>query len=106
MFTYIGLSALITFVSKRIIDNEQRLKIKFNEGICSSDLKLTQSVVTKLITYALIGGLISGSLGLGGGSIYNPVMLSMGVPPSVSSSTAMYMVMFTGFGSSLTYLLY
>lgn len=44
-------------------------------------------------------------MGLGGGSIYNPVMLSMGVPPSVSSSTAMYIVMFTNFGSSLTYLL-
>ena len=46
---------------------------------------------------------MSGALGLGGGAIFNPVLLSMGIPPAVSSSTGMYLVMFTTFGSSITY---
>jgi uncharacterized membrane protein YfcA len=60
----------------------------------------------KLVLYAFIGGWVSGALGLGGGAIFNPVMLSMGIPPQVSSATGMYMIMFTTFGSSLTYSIY
>lgn len=48
---------------------------------------------------------MSGALGLGGGAIFNPVLLSMGIPPGVSSSTGMYLVMFTTLGSSITYTL-
>ena len=54
---------------------------------------------------AFAGGWVSGALGLGGGSIFNPVLLSMGIPPAVSSSTSMYLVMFTTLGSSITYFL-
>ena len=54
---------------------------------------------------AFAGGWISGALGLGGGAIFNPVLLSMGIPPAVSSSTGMYLVMFTTLGSSITYFL-
>jgi uncharacterized membrane protein YfcA len=37
--------------------------------------------VTKLVILGLVGGVISGSLGLGGGAIFNPILLSMGTPP-------------------------
>ena len=53
-----------------------------------------------------MGGWVSGAFGLGGGVIFNPLLLSMGVPPSVASSTGMYMVMFSNFGSSVTYVIY
>ena len=42
----------------------------------------------------VIGGFISGSLGLGGGSIYNPALFAMGCHRSVASSTGMYLVLF------------
>jgi uncharacterized membrane protein YfcA len=54
---------------------------------------------------ALFGGVVSGALGLGGGAIFNPVLLSMGIPASVSGSTGMYLVMFSTLGSSFTYTL-
>jgi len=43
---------------------------------------------------------------LGGGAIFNPLLLSMGVPPPVSSATGMYMIMFSTAGSSAVFLLY
>jgi uncharacterized membrane protein YfcA len=58
------------------------------------------------VIFALLGGWVSGALGLGGGAIFNPLLLSLGVPPAVASSTGMYMIMFSTAGSSITYIVF
>jgi uncharacterized membrane protein YfcA len=55
---------------------------------------------------ALFGGWVGGALGLGGGSIFNPLMISLGVPPSVSTSTGMFMIMFSTGASTMMYIAY
>lgn len=75
-------------------------------GIGKNDIQFRNEVLIKLVVFATAGGWVSGALGLGGGAIFNPLLLSMGVPPSVSSSTGMYMIMFSTAGSSLTYMLF
>ena len=47
------------------------------------------------------GGLVAGSLGLGGGSIYNPAFLALGVNPKVAGSTGMFLVMISTINSVL-----
>jgi len=59
-----------------------------------------------LLFFAFWGGFVSGALGLGGGSIFNPVMISLGVPPLVSTSTGMYMIMYSTAASTVMYLSY
>jgi uncharacterized membrane protein YfcA len=81
MALFAVLCALVTFFSLIKIREEQYLKKRFNKGICSTDINYTKDVVKKLIIYAFLGGWVSGALGLGGGAIFQPVMLSMGVPP-------------------------
>ena len=51
------------------------------------------------------GGWVAGALGLGGGSIYNPALLAMGIPPRVSSATGLYLVTFSKIASVLVYFL-
>lgn len=97
--------AAVTFIAIRRVNHEQFFKIKYNKGICKSDLKFSPNIVRRLVMVAFFGGWVSGALGLGGGAIFNPVLLSMGIPPGVSSSTGMYLVMFTTLGSSITYTL-
>lgn len=46
-----------------------------------------------------VGGWVAGALGLGGGSIYNPALLSMGVNPRSSGATGMYLVLFSSINS-------
>ena len=46
-----------------------------------------------LVTIGLFGGFVAGAFGLGGGSIYNPAFLTLGVHPNVAGSTGMYLVM-------------
>lgn len=59
----------------------------------------------KLLVLGFFGGFVAGALGLGGGVIFNPYLIGMGVPPKVSSSTGMYLVMFSTTAASIVYIL-
>ena len=66
---------------------------------------LEGKVLSKLIWVSFVGGWVSGALGLGGGSIFNPLLLSLGVPPKVSSATGMYMIIFSTGASTAAYII-
>ncbi len=51
-----------------------------------------------------MGGWISGALGLGGGMIFNPLLMSLGVPPKVATSSGMYMIIFASGATTVSYL--
>ena len=61
--------------------------------------------MVKLLGFSFIGGWVSGALGLGGGSIFNPLLLSMGVPPKVASASGMYMIIFSTGASTMIYII-
>mmetsp|Transcript_29474 Transcript_29474/g.21926 ORF Transcript_29474/g.21926 Transcript_29474/m.21926 type:complete len:130 (+) Transcript_29474:1239-1628(+) len=62
--------------------------------------------IVKICSIGLIGGIVSGAFGLGGGTIFNPILLYLGLPPKVVSATSMYMIMYSTFSSSFVYLIY
>jgi uncharacterized membrane protein YfcA len=88
------------------VRKEQSLKLKVGAGMAPSDLKLDLLVLLKLVTFAFLGGFMSGALGLGGGAIFNPLLLSLGVLPSVASATGMYMILFSSSSSSFIYIVH
>ena len=45
----------------------------------------------------------AGALGLGGGVIFNPLLVSMNVPPKVSSATGMYLITFSKVATCVIY---
>ena len=54
--------------------------------------------------FSFLGGFVAGALGQGGGAIFYPVLLSMGVPPKVASASGMYMIIFSAGAAVMTYL--
>jgi uncharacterized membrane protein YfcA len=52
-------------------------------------------VISKVIFMCFIGGVISGSLGVGGGIVMAPLMLELGVDPKTTASTSNFLIMFT-----------
>jgi uncharacterized membrane protein YfcA len=100
---FLTICTLCTIFGIKKVNKEQELKKKVGKGLAKSDVKFERAIVGKLVIFALLGGWVSGALGLGGGAIFNPLLLSMGVPPAVASSTGMYMIMFSTAGSSITY---
>lgn len=55
--------------------------MKIGLGLADTDLKMQGTTLIKLVLFGFLGGWVSGALGLGGGAIFNPLLLSMGVPP-------------------------
>jgi len=68
------------------------LKRKYMINYIEGDVTFEGKSLTKLILIGFVGGWVAGALGLGGGSIYNPALLSLGVNPRTSGSTGMYLV--------------
>lgn len=87
------------------MQKEQDLKQKYGSGLASSDVKLHGGPLVKLLAFSFVGGWVSGALGLGGGSIFNPLLLSLGCPPKVASATGMYMIIFSTGASTMTYII-
>merc|ERR1712166_1494187 len=85
---------------------EQTLKEKYGKAnLVDSDLVFKGETLRNVLTLGFFGGFVAGALGLGGGVIFNPYLIGMGVPPKVSSSTGMYLVMFSTFAACVVYIL-
>ena len=79
------------------------MKAKFGE-VKENEIELTNETLAKLIVFSLLGGWISGALGLGGGMIFNPLLMSLGVPPKVATASGMYMIIFASGASTVSYI--
>ena len=77
--------------------------MRYGTGLATSDIPLSGAPMVNLITFSFLCGWISGTLGIGGG--YNPLLLSLGCPPIVSSATGMYMMIFSTGASIVTMVL-
>jgi len=85
----------MTYVAIRVNSKEQKLKIKYGVNYNEGDVIFEGKALVVLVSIGFVGGLVAGSLGLGGGSIYNPAFLSLGVHPKVSGATGMFLVLFS-----------
>lgn len=103
---FLSIMAVLVFVATKMAGSEQKLKQKFgNVNLVDSDLKFDGVVLRKILLLGFAGGFVAGAFGLGGGSIYNPMLLSMGVPPKVSSATGMYLVGFSTISTSFIFII-
>ncbi len=86
---------LVTLYAIKVSAMEQKLKIKYGVNYKEGDVIFEGKALIVLVSIGFIGGLVAGSLGLGGGSIYNPALLTLGVHPKVSGATGMFLVLFS-----------
>jgi uncharacterized membrane protein YfcA len=91
--SFLAVCAVATLIAIRIARKEQGLKQQFgNINIVKSDLILTRKNLTALCSLGFFGGVLAGAFGLGGGIIYNPSLLYLGLPPMVCSASGLYLV--------------
>ena len=56
----------------------------------------------RVVCIGAVGGLLAGTLGLGGGVIFNPALMTLGFHAQVSSATGMFLVIFSVLSSVIT----
>ena len=104
IFFYVDLVILMIFISVKLYRYEYNLKAKYGGvGQCESDIVLDKKNLRKLLSVGFFGGFVAGAFGLGGGVVFSPILLSLGMPPRVSSSTGSYLITFSKISSCLIY---
>ena len=97
---FLILMTVFVILAVKIASKEQGLKKKYgNINLVDSDLKFEGRILKVILALGFAGGFVAG-----GGSIYNPLLLSMGVPPKVSSETGMYLVAFSTISTSFIFI--
>lgn len=86
---YMGMTA----VNIVLIKQEYKTKVKYGYEFAEGDLQWKPKLLIQFIISAFAAGFVAGSVGLGGGTIFNPLLLSFKVPPTVASSSGMFMIM-------------
>ena len=92
--------ALVTAFALRLDICEQKHKIKYHL-VADEEFEYNFKNIVKLIIIGVIGGMLAGGLGLGGGVIFNPALLTLGYQPKVANSTGMFLVMISVLSSFL-----
>ena len=101
------LMAVTVHVATRLIAHEQDLKRRHGGiNLAESDLIFEGNTLKIVLSLGFFGGWIAGALGLGGGVIFNPILIAMNVPPKVSSATGMYLITFSKIATCIIYFLY
>jgi len=83
---------------------QQNLKIKYgNINLVDSDIRFDAKRTTAILSLGFLGGFVAGSFGLAGAIIFNPALLAMGLPPTVSAATSLYLVTYGRTATTLIY---
>jgi len=94
LLTFLAFSALMVVYEVKRVQREQNLKLSVDKKLPEGELRLTRGKLIKLLIGSIVGGMV-GAMGLGGGVVFNPVLLSLGVPPTVVAATGMYLIMYS-----------
>ena len=98
---FLIICGVATWLSVKINSREQKLKMKYGVNFEEGDVVFEGKALVVIISIGFVGGLVAGALGLGGGSIYNPALLTLGVHPKVSGATGMFLVLYSTINSCL-----
>ena len=69
----------------------------------SSNFTAIGKDLNKIIILTFLGGIVAGMLGIGGGMITTPLLLSYGVDPKSATSTSNLLIIFTAFSATVMF---
>ena len=81
------------------------IKKKLIPNLNSEVIDNVEKNLTYVVSISIIAGIVSSSLGIGGGMITNPVFSGLGMEPKQSSSTSNFLIIVTAIASSFIFIL-
>jgi uncharacterized membrane protein YfcA len=102
---FIVICLVITYFVVRILRQERDYKVKVGYNFHHSDIIFDSKTSVKMCVISVLVGIAGASLGIGGGMIINPLLLSLGQLPQVASATGMYIVIYSAGAISIQFML-
>ena len=102
---YVPIGLWITYYYATKIMAEYKYRLSINYPYHESDVKWCTEILIKYPIYSFFGGTMAGLLGIGGGLIFGPLLLELGLNPIVSTATSNFLVLFTSSSTSLQFIL-
>lgn len=97
---YFLIHYFIIFLTKEY-EYKQSLDKKYRD----ENLEFLLESTDKIMFYGFITGVLSGTLGIGGGLVLTPIMLSWGLSPKQTTSSSNVLIVFSSFTSSIMFVM-
>ena len=81
------------------------LKRKLIPSFTSEVIQNVENHITYVVFISIVAGIVSSSLGIGGGMITNPAFASLGMDPKESSSTSNFLIIVTAIAATFMFIL-
>ena len=94
----------ISLLMRRNLINEWREKKRVKYVYIEGDVEWNEHNTIKYPVICIIAGLVAGMFGIGGGIVFGPLMLEMGVHPLVAAATSAVMIFFTSIAATTSYI--
>ena len=102
---YLICIVLVSVLCSSVVKKEQKLKESCNWNYSKFEKKFSNKFLMSGNLIGFVTGFLSANIGIGGGTVLIPVMMSFGFLPSVISYTTSYLVVNNKFVASLVYFL-
>ena len=99
----VPLLTLVAWYCGRELVARDRLKVRLGYRFQAGEMQWTARAAVRYPLVCITAGVAAGLLGIGGGMLKGPIMLEMGLPPSVVAATAAYMLFWTTASTSLQF---
>jgi len=86
------------------LHHQHTMKTQLGYNFQDGDIHWTLSRMTIISSVSVGAGILAAMLGIGGGMILSPLMLSLGVLPEVTSATSTFMILVTSLSAMTQYL--
>ena len=102
---YVGIMLYFINYSIKKVYEHINIKKKLIPNFKSEVVANVENNITYVVGISIIAGIVSSSLGIGGGMITNPAFSSLGMDPKESSSTSNFLIIVTAIASSFIFIL-
>lgn len=105
-FLFYGVTIILVYIVKynrEYIKANHELKKRLDHNYTNPKEEIFCTQNNNHLYISFIGGLLSGSLGIGGGLIVTPFMLSLGFSPKTSTTTASLLIIFSSLSSTIMF---
>eukprot|EP00049_Salpingoeca_infusionum_P014629 m.276627 g.276627 ORF g.276627 m.276627 type:complete len:484 (+) comp15713_c2_seq6:38-1489(+) len=96
---------IVTVLCGRAVRRAYEAKVTAGYKMQPGDVQWTTASMIKYPMLAFIAGVAAAMMGIGGGMVKSPIMLSMGLSPQIVTTTSSFMILFTASSSTIQYLI-